>query len=77
MQKVCFFVIASLTCGSNSMVCGVGPLAAPIPLDQHPEPGSPYEVPSEMRSLLKKKKRKLDPIEVFGGEYSFYVPYLG
>ena len=44
------------------------PLPAPIPVLKSKEPSSPYEVPLEMRSLLKKKKQKLDPVQVFGGE---------
>eukprot|EP00250_Pteridium_aquilinum_P011598 c20181_g1_i1 orf=316-3120(+) len=42
------------------------PLPAPSPMEHTADDGSPYEVPPEMRSSLKKRKRKLDPIQVFG-----------
>lgn len=42
------------------------PLPAPSAVDQTGDDVSPYEVPLEIRASLKKRKRKLDPLQVFG-----------
>ena len=67
MDGVHIWVLSVLV---NLVFCFVDtvPLPAPISVLKSKEPSSPYEVPLEMRSLLKKKKRKLDPVQVFGGE---------
>lgn len=42
------------------------PLPAPSAVEPVPEVESPYEAPAELLSTLKKRKRKLDPMQVFG-----------
>ena len=54
-------------------VVDIVPLPAPISVEKPMEPSSPYVVTPEMRSLLKKKKRKLGPEQVFGGEFVIHA----
>ncbi|MCO5603183.1 hypothetical protein L7F22_057330 [Adiantum nelumboides] len=42
------------------------PLLAPSPVEPVLKVDSPYEAPSDVLSTLKKRKRKLDPMQVFG-----------
>lgn len=42
------------------------PLPAPNPVERNVEDASPYEIPSELKASFKKRKRKLDPLQVFG-----------
>ncbi|MCO5614306.1 hypothetical protein L7F22_068584 [Adiantum nelumboides] len=42
------------------------PLPAPNPVEQIGDDRSLYEIPQELKASFKKRKRKLDPIQVFG-----------
>lgn len=42
------------------------PLPAPSAVEPVAEVDSPYEAPAELAATLKKRKRKLDPVQVFG-----------
>jgi hypothetical protein len=45
------------------------PLPAPISVKKPMESSAPYTIPPEMRSSVTKKKQKLDPEQIFGGEF--------
>ena len=53
------------------LFCYLVPLPAPSPVEPHEDARSPYEAPPEIAASLRKRKKKLNPLHVFGGDTFF------